>query len=327
MKFRSEVNIDILEKKIKYSDNLLFIGSCFSGNIGNKFAERLFNTRVNPFGVIFNPISIFKLLERAIDNNYFDKSDWIFRNEKWLNLDLHGELSFSNIDEAISNSNILINDIHNFLKTTNHIFLTFGTAWVYTLKKNNQLVANCHKIPQKEFDKKLLTTNEIVEFGNSIISKLKKFNTKTQIIYTVSPVRHWSDGAHNNNLSKSTLHLSINEFLQHKNTSYFPSYELVVDELRDYRFYERDLIHPNEMATDFVWDKLYDNWIENTTKEEILEIEKIILSSNHRPFNVESEAHQKFLKNTLNKLHQLKKKHTKINFDEIESKLTKQLIT
>jgi hypothetical protein len=326
MKFSSEVHIQSIKNKFNYNDNLIFLGSCFSGNIGNKFSERLFNSQVNPFGVIFNPISIFKLLERSIEKKYFIGSDWIFRNEKWLNLDLHGELSFANLEEALSHSNNLIDEVHNFLKTANYLFLTFGTAWIYSFKENNQLVANCHKIPQKEFEKSMLSISEIIEFGNNIFNKLQTLNKNLKIIFTVSPVRHWADGAHNNNLSKSTLHLAVNEFLKIENTEYFPSYELVIDELRDYRFYDRDLVHPNDLATDFVWEKLSEQWIDANTKKEILEIEKVISSANHRPFNVESEAHQKFVNKTLNKLHLLKKQHTNLNFDNLESLLTKQLM-
>jgi len=326
MKFRSEVNINPINNKINYDDFLLFIGSCFSGNIGNKFSERLFNTQVNPFGVIFNPISIFKLLDRCIDKRTFDKSDWIYRNEKWLNLDLHGELSFENLDDALEFPNKLLDATHNFLASTNQLFLTFGTAWIYSYKENNQLVANCHKIPQKEFDKRLLYVTEIVEHGKSLIDKLRSINKDIQVIFTVSPVRHWADGAHNNNLSKSTLHLAINDLLKLPNTNYFPSYELVIDELRDYRFFDKDLVHPNEMATDFVWEKLLENWIEPTTQKDISEIEKLISSANHRPFNVSSDAHQKFVRKTLEKLNILKNRHKNLNFDKLELKLTNQLL-
>ncbi len=325
MKFYSEVKINTIKDKISYNDSLLFLGSCFSGNIGNKFSERLFNTKVNPFGVIFNPISIFKLLERSIDKKYFNDSDWIFRDEKWLNLDLHGELSFSNLDEALTHSNNIINQIYNFLKTSNYLFLTFGTAWVYSFKEKNQLVANCHKIPQKEFEKKILSVSEIVEYGKIVLDKLQNLNSNVQTVLTISPVRHWADGAHNNNISKSTLHLSVIELLKHNKTAYFPSYELVIDELRDYRFYDKDLVHPNEIATDFVWEKLSENWLKEETIKEIQEIEKVILSAHHRPFNVESEAHQKFVINTLNKLSQLKTKHPNLDFDELEYLLKIQL--
>ena len=162
MKLQSEVKIEMPISKIEYKDKLLFLGSCFSGNIGVKFKDRLFDTLVNPFGVIFNPISIFKLIERSIVSNYFTESDWVFRNDKWLNLDLHGELSFSNLEEALLISNSLLDEVSEFLEKADYLFLTFGTAWVYRFKENNQLVANCHKIPQKEFEKKLLTVDEIV---------------------------------------------------------------------------------------------------------------------------------------------------------------------
>ena len=325
MKLHTEVKIETIDRPINYRDKLLFLGSCFSGNIGNKFSERLFNSLVNPFGVIFNPISIFKLLERAIDKKYFTKEDWIFRNEKWLNLDLHGELSYSNLEEAITNSNRILEEVNSFISNSDYLFLTFGTSWVYTYKQNQQLVANCHKIPQKEFDKKILSISEIVDFGNIIIKKLQAISPNIQLIFTVSPVRHWSDGAHNNNLSKSVLHLSIQELLKNNKTQYFPSYELVIDELRDYRFYKRDLVHPNEVATDFVWEKLSDNWISDETQKVIIEIEKLISASNHRPFNVQSDAHQKFIKKTISKLELLKSENKNLDFDTISLKLAPQI--
>lgn len=325
MKFKSEVKINSINDKINYKDNLLFIGSCFSGNIGNKFSERLFNTKINPFGVIFNPISIFKLIERSIDKKYFTEDDWIFRNEKWLNLDLHGELSFTNLEEALSISNNVLDQVNTFIKKSNYFFITFGTSWVYSFKERSQLVANCHKIPQKEFDKSLLTVHEITNYGNSVIKKVFE-HSNTKIVFTVSPVRHWADGAHNNNLSKSTLHLAVNEFLKLDNTLYFPSYELVIDELRDYRFYDRDFNHPNQLATDYVWEKLSENWIAEKTNKDILEIERLISSANHRPFNISSDAHQKFITKTLSKLSMLKRQLSNLNFNELESLLSKQLI-
>jgi len=325
MKFRSEVKIESPQSKITYKDNLLFLGSCFSGNIGNKFSESLFNAIVNPFGVIFNPISIFKLIDRSIDKKYFIKEDWIFRNEKWINLDLHGELSFRDLSDALSITNNIIDKIGEFIVKVDFLFLTFGTSWIYTFKENEQLVANCHKIPQKEFDKKMLSISEIVDFGNNIFSKLQRVNPQLKTVFTVSPVRHWADGAHNNNLSKSVLHLAVNEFLKSEKSQYFPSYELVIDELRDYRFYNRDLVHPNELATDFVWGKLFDSWISEETKKEINDIEKLISASNHRPFDIESNAHQKFLKNTLLKLENVESKNRNLDFDSVEKKLRDQL--
>ncbi|MCK5781148.1 MAG: GSCFA domain-containing protein [Flavobacteriales bacterium] len=326
MKLQSEVKIEMPISKIEYKDKLLFLGSCFSGNIGVKFKDRLFDTLVNPFGVIFNPISIFKLIERSIVSNYFTESDWVFRNDKWLNLDLHGELSFSNLEEALLISNSLLDEVSEFLEKADYLFLTFGTAWVYRFKENNQLVANCHKIPQKEFEKKLLTVDEIVLYGSEILNKLKSKNSKLQTVFTVSPVRHWADGAHNNNLSKSTLHLAVSQFLKENEHQYFPSYELVIDELRDYRFYGRDLVHPSDIATDYVWDKLLRNWISDNTQKDILEIEKVNSAAAHRPFNVESDAHQKFLNKILCNLDSLKIKHPYLCFKDIETKLKRNLL-
>ncbi|MCK5824899.1 MAG: GSCFA domain-containing protein [Ichthyobacteriaceae bacterium] len=326
MKLISEVKIYPPKKYINYNHKLLFLGSCFSGNIGNKFKDSLFNTEVNPFGVIFNPISILKLIERSIEENYFTEDDWIFRNEKWVNLDLHGELSFSNLNDAINNSNSILKRVSGFIKNADFMFLTFGTAWIYYFINNNQLVANCHKIPQKEFNKKLLTVNEIVEYATVVINKLRAVNSKLEITFTVSPVRHWADGAHNNNLSKSTLHLAINELTNIFNSEYFPSYELLIDELRDYRFFDRDLIHPNNLATDYIWEKLSDNLISKSTKIDIERVDKIISSSKHRPFNVESVAHQKFVNKMLQKLQQLQNELDYLNFTEIRNRFLIQLV-
>lgn len=324
MNFFSNININSADREISYDDKILFLGSCFSKNIGERFQQVLFDVNINPFGIIFNPISIFKLLDRAIEKQYYTKDDWIFFNEKWINLELHSDLSFFDLDEAISYSNKIIDQTHLYLKKTNFLFLTMGTAWAYKFTERNTLVANCHKIPQAKFEKQLLSVSEITSYSKKIIAKLHKINKHLLIIFTISPVRHLSDGAHNNNISKSVLFLAIKELTLLEKNQYFPSYEIIMDELRDYRFFGKDLVHPNEFAIDYVWEKIYEKWISTKTKVDIIEVKKIILAANHRPFDIKSNAHQKFIEKTIIKLNSLKSKLSFLNFEELEKKLVLQ---
>jgi hypothetical protein len=314
----AKVDINKPDFQINYNDRLLFLGSCFSGNIGNKFKEKLFDTQVNPFSVIFNPISILKLIDRSLNRDYFIESDWIQSNGIWVNLDLHGSFSSKNLSQAVEFANKQIDLTYEYLSTSNYLFLTFGTAWVYNHIKSDNLVANCHKIPQKEFKKSMLGVDEIFDYASKVTNKLKSINPDIAIIYTVSPVRHWADGAHNNNLSKAVLHLSIEKLLGLGNSYYFPSYEIVIDELRDYRFFKEDMNHPNDLAVEYIWDKITLTYFSDRTLKEIGEIEKLISALNHRAFNPESVEHQKFLKKQIDKIQRLKKEIA-VDFGAVEA--------
>jgi hypothetical protein len=298
------------------------MGSCFSQNIGNKLKEAKFKTNNNGFGTIFNPISIAKNLNRLIDNQLYTLKDiYNYQDEKLVNF--NNQNSFPIIDSTLfleKENEMLGNEINSF-KQTQTIILTFGTAWVYEWKEDKKIVANCHKIPNANFTKRLLRVEEIIETYSLLLNKLGDKN----IVFTVSPVRHSKDGLYENNLSKSTLHLAIYELTkQFKNCHYFPAYEIVIDELRDYRFYKEDMVHPTEQAIDYVWNKFSETYFEQSTSDLVEEILKIKNAVAHKPFNYESKAHQLFITKQLVTINQLKSKHIFLDFKEEINQLKQQ---
>ncbi|MEH0155262.1 GSCFA domain-containing protein [Limibacter armeniacum] len=308
--FRTTFPIQYNGQKISLNSNLLSIGSCFSDNIGEKLTYYKFKAEINPFGVIFNPLSAFKLIRIAaglekLKTNLFTEVEGIHRH-----FDFHSDLSAANEETLHNKINNQVRKVGRAIGSTNFLILTFGTAFVFRLNKKNEIVANCHKIPQKEFTQELLTVEQIVS-GFKEIYHL--FPSYTQVILTVSPVRHTRNGIPENNLSKSILRLACHQLEQQfQNVSYFPSYELLLDDLRDYRFFASDMVHPSEMAIDYIWERFVESCFEEGAKLFMPKWDKIRKALSHRPFNPETLAHQKFLQNTLTKLKQV----TEVNVEE-----------
>ena len=302
--------------EITHTDKLLSIGSCFSENIGERLLNYKFPIIVNPYGILFNPISIVQSLQQIIDNKQFSESDIFYHNQRWQSFYHHGR--FSNLDKTTC-----LNDINNAITTSNqqiqnldYLILTLGTANVFVHNKSNQIVANCHKVPNSEFERKRLNVNEITTAFEPILNQLKTINPKLKIIFTVSPVRHIRDGLVENQRSKATLLLAIDEMVEgHNFVSYFPAYELILDDLRDYRFFSADMIHPSKLAIDYVWNYFSETYFSDKTNQIIHQIDKMIQAKNHRPFDEKSETHQKFLQNQIDKIHQLKKQYSFLDFE------------
>ena len=314
MQFRTEVFTDIYKKNISYNDKSFFIGSCFTENIGSKLKNLKFPVFINPFGVLYNPISVKQSLDIIIDNELFDESKLEFYNERWFSFNHHTKFSLSDKDETLKQINSNITEANNFLKETKILFITFGTSWAYKLKSTNEYISNCHKLPAKLFDHLLLSTQEIVEEYNILINKLLKFNPDLKIIFTVSPIRHWKDGAVNNQLSKSILTIAIHEIInQFESASYFPAYEIMMDDLRDYRFYTDDMLHPSSKAIDYIWAKFTSSFIKKENIQISNQVEKFILAKNHKPFQPKSEAYRKFLRDNLIKLEKFVLKYPNID--------------
>lgn len=306
--------VHILESKIKltHQSSITLIGSCFSQHIGDKLNDHKFKINPNSFGTVFNPISIANNLSRLITQQLYLEGDFCnFENKKTVNFNTQFFSLENNIDIIIKNENkALSQDIEHF-KNSNTLILTFGSAWVYEFNETQQIVANCHKIPNTNFTKRLLNVDEIVTAFQPIIEQLKLLN----IIFTVSPVRHSKDGLYENNLSKSTLHLAINKLTeQFDNCSYFPAYEIVIDELRDYRFYKNDLVHPTDLALNYVWEKFSNCYFSTETQDLNTEIEKIQTALNHKPFNPESDDYKKFVVHTQKQIEALKENYSFLNF-------------
>ena len=278
------------------------IGSCFAENIAEKFEYFKFQNSVNPFGIIFNPVSIEKLLYRIVNKIEFTKDDIFFHNHLWHCYEVHSKLSNSDKEEFLYNLNDILRLSHQQISTSTHIIITYGTSWVYRLRQvqvdKKNVVANCHKVPQNQFDKEIVSVESIEKSIKNSIDLVQKINPNCSFIFTISPVRHTKDGFVENNVSKAHLITAIyNSQLATRNSQYFPSYEIMMDELRDYRFYADDMLHPSKSAIDYIWNQFFENYILETDWEIMSEVGAIQKALLHKPFNPESEIHQRFLKN------------------------------
>jgi hypothetical protein len=310
MKWRTEVKLDKNPGYLKYADKILSIGSCFSDEIGRKLSDAGFDITVNPFGVIFNPVSILQLVQNALDGNI--REEMIFeRDMKWFHFGYHSKINGANKDDLIQAINSSQFAAQKKLLEGQHLFITLGSAWVYRLNEYNAVVANCHKMPAALFTKELVNLQKLRVFSDELFKKLFEQNPNIKVTVTVSPVRHSKDGLHENNLSKSVLHLYAKHLTeQFDNINYFPAYELVVDELRDYRFFKEDLVHPNNQAVDFVFDKFKETSFDNSTLQRFELTEKLRKAQLHHFMNgtieevAKHEQHIKQLKEQLEKMTQ-----------------------
>ncbi len=316
MNLTTQIPILKHSKPIDYDSKIVLFGSCFAENMGEKFEYFKFQNAVNPFGIIFNPISIENLIERAINQREFTEKDVFFHNEKWQCFEVHSQFSNENKDDLLIELNQQIKSTYQQLTEATHIIITYGTSWVYRNKSSKEVVANCHKVPQNQFDKELLSTEIIEKSIQNTINLIAKINPNCNIIFTVSPVRHIKDGFVENQVSKSHLISSIYKTINHQpsTANYFPSYEIMMDELRDYRFYAYDMLHPSEQAIDYIWIKFFENYVDEKEFGTMNDVCSIQRSLNHKPFNENSVSHQEFLLNLDARIKKLKLKQTKIDF-------------
>ncbi len=314
MNFRTEIkNID-LPLKINHRHKLFLIGSCFSDNIAGKLAERKFDTLSNPFGILYNPISINKTIERIIDYDLPETSSFVQNDDIWHHFDYHGDMSGVYLEEVSRRIKIITEASLKFLRSVDYLFLTFGTSNIHRRRDNNQIVANNHKFPSAFFTRDKLSIDEIVDSTSGMLQKLKQLSPKLKTIITLSPVRHIKDGIIENQRSKATLLLAIERLVNNKDVFYFPAYELLLDDLRDYRFYAKDLVHPSESAIEYIWEKFSNTFFNEYTLQLIDEIEKINKSLKHKPFNENTEKHKDFKKKLEQKIRIFKERNPGINF-------------
>ena len=299
MKLQTKIPIQKQDvKRIDYNSKIVVLGSCFSENIGNKLKYFKFQSTQNPLGILFHPKAIENLIVNAINKKEYSQNDLVFQNERWHCFDAHSSLSSIDKNEVLINLNLAILNTHQKIKDASHIFITLGTAWVYRFKESGEIVANCHKIPQKKFSKEILQVDEISDSLSAIIKLIRTVNRNVEIVFTVSPVRHLKDGFVENMQSKSHLISAIHYTVKKKKSAYyFPSYEIMMDELRDYRFYSEDMIHPNKTAINYIWDKFIATWFLEETLPILKEVDAIQRGISHKPFNENSKEHQLFLKN------------------------------
>ena len=282
------------------------MGSCFSTMLGDKLGERKFMVFNNPFGTIFNPISIFMLLSRSLQGNRLDEDMAFEFQERFFHYFLHSSISAPHPQDLWAKVEATLSATREFLSRASHIFITFGTAYIYQLKQNRKFVANCHKQPQALFDKRLLELEEMNTSFKTFYELLEKENPEAKIILTVSPVRHTKDGIPENQLSKSVLRVLCHQLAQlSPKVSYFPSYELMMDDLRDYRFYREDMVHPTPQAEDYIWEFFQKSYMDNATLHTARNIEKILNSLGHHPFHADGAAHKQFLQNLLREMERM----------------------
>ena len=298
MKFRTEIEVAPLAEGLEYGAKIFALGSCFAENISERLKRAKFSIASNPFGILFNPASIAAAIDRLADARSFAVCDITAGKEGYFSFDAHSSLDGKTHTEAFGNLNKAVAQGAKSLAEADWVILTFGTAWVY--EHEGRVVANCHKQPASQFERRRLSVTEIVERYSRLFEGILR---DKRVILTVSPVRHIGDGLQENSVSKATLRLAVEELVaKYENAHYFPSYEILIDDLRDYRYYADDLAHPSNMAVDYVWERFCDVVLTDAAKAKLLQVEQIVAAAEHRPFNPESEAHKAFCRKMLAKM-------------------------
>lgn len=315
--------------KITYKDRLLFLGSCFADNTGSKAAEYRFNAEVNPFGVLYNPLSVSSACRYMLNPKPFVEDDLFFYNGAYHSFAHHGRFSDASPGRCLAGINESLNRAAAYLRTGSCLAVTFGTAYVYRLGSSGAAVANCHKLPESEFIRERLTVNDITDEWSALLDEIWRINPSLKIIFTVSPVRHWKDGAHLNQVSKSTLLLAEQALTGQYpgQVMYFPAYELMMDELRDYRFYADDMIHPSPPAINYIWERFSETYMDRETLSFMKDVEAVNKSLNHRQLTSDNEAYKQFLMQTLFKIRQLREKNPYICISKEEKEIEERLET
>ena len=283
MELRTTFEIEPSQKKITYDDPVLFIGSCFATEIGKQFEAGRMPVMINPSGTVYNPVSVCNTLDSITEGRNYTTEDIYNHNGTWLSFNHYTDFSSDDPAEVINKINAASERALKFISSAKFLFITFGTARVYRWKKSGRIVSNCHKISSSEFTNELLSPSGIVSLWNSELTKLRSLFPDLKVVFTISPVRHWKDGAHGNQISKSVLFLAVEELLDHpSNPGYFPAYELVMDDLRDYRFYDDDMLHTSSSAINYVWQRFTDCYLDNRTAELRNDVIKVTKACSHR---------------------------------------------
>ena len=316
MQFTTKIPVQKSSFPIDYDSKIMLLGSCFVENMGNKFDYFKFQSITNPFRIIFNTVSLEKLIHRCVGNRIFTENDIFFHNELWHCYEVHSELSNADKEEFLSNLNSILESTHRHIASLTHCIITLGTSWVYRNIETNEIVANCHKVQQKQFMKELLSIEQTEKSLQNIVSLIHSVNPNCNFVFTVSPVRHIKDGFTENTLSKAHLIAAIHKTITHHPSpiTYFPAFEIMMDELRDYRFYAEDMLHPNQTAIDYIWIQFFENYVSESVFGLMNEICSIQKGLQHRPFNPNTESHQKFLNQLDLKIKAIKNQYPFIKF-------------
>jgi hypothetical protein len=322
MKFKLTLEATPSNEQIGYQDKILLIGSCFTENIGAKMQKHLFTVKENPHGILFNPVSVVNAIRDYIDCKQYGMDDLFVLNELYNSWHHHSRFSDITAEAALKKINESIQEAHVYLKESNQLVITLGSAWLYCLTdmagvQKGYVVANNHKAPAHWFEKRLMQPHELTSLLESIMGALQKFNPNLNVVFTISPVRHLREGLVENNRSKAVLIQAVHDLIaSSKAAFYFPAYEYVIDDLRDYRFYAEDLVHPNYAATQYVWEKWVETFYSPTTQQIMKQIAELQMAIQHKPFNKNSQAHQVFLQNCLSKAQDLFKANPYLNLQD-----------
>lgn len=303
MQFSTKISIPKSHGPIDYDSDILSVGSCFAVNIAEKFDYFQFRNWCNPFGILFHPLAIRDMMQRAVEQHNFTSVDLFLHNGLWHGFELHSELSQPDAQSLVASANHQLERLREQLTKATHVIITYGTAWVYREKASQRIVANCHKVPQANFTKELLSVETIAAAITETKMLIRQENPAARIIFTVSPIRHLKDGFVENQRSKAHLIAAIHEQLE--DAEYFPSYEIMMDELRDYRFYAEDMLHPNATAIEYIWQRFSETHITSEAQPIMKSVDEIRKSLQHKPFHPDSESHQQFLSKVQGKARQL----------------------
>lgn len=301
---------------LSHADKLMLIGSCFASEMGERLRRAKFACDVNPYGVLYNPLSISQALREMLSGKVYVHADLYVHADYWHSAMHHGDFSAPTVDEALQTINQRISVANEELKTLDCLLITFGSAWVYEEKDTHRIVGNCHKLPERNFVRRRLSVEEIVDEYTSLLNTMIADNPALKIVFTVSPIRHVRDGLHDNQLSKATLLLAIDQ-LQHafpECVFYFPAYELLMDELRDYRFYADDLVHPSAKAVEMVWQRFVQTCMNEATQQLMKQCNDLAQALAHRPLQPQSEANCRFLQQIMLKIAELSEKYPYLDF-------------
>lgn len=316
MQFTTKIPIPKSHFPIDYHSKIVALGSCFAVNMSDKFDDYQFQNTANPFGILFHPLAIYEIIRRSIQEDFFSESELFFHNERWHSFDVHSDLSSDQKEILLQKLHQLLVDFKTQITSASHILITYGTAWVYKEKASQKIVANCHKVPQSQFEKELLSATKIQEAIQDTMALIQSVNPHAHLIFTVSPVRHLKDGFVENQQSKSNLIIGIHQTLKAQQSahSYFPSYEIMMDELRDYRFYAEDLLHPNNTAVQYIWERFSESNIAEDAYSVMREVESIQKGLQHKPFHADSQSHQLFVSQLQEKIRNLQKRFPQMHF-------------
>lgn len=318
MKLMTPVELPSGLPPVTHAQRLLLMGSCFAENIGTLLADHKFRMDLNPFGILYNPLSVSAALREIRMGKKYTETDLFFYRERWHSPMHHGSFSAATPAATLEDINTQLEQAHNHLSGLDWLMLTFGTAYVYEQKETGRVVANCHKQPERCFDRRCLSVEEIVADYTALLTELWAGNPRLKVLCTVSPIRHLRDGLHNNQLSKATLLLAIDRLqaLFPQSVFYFPSYEMMMDELRDYRYYADDMLHPSPLAVRYLWERFTAVFFTEETREMMEACDVIRKALAHKSFHPGSEEHKRFLGQIVLKIEQLTRKYPYLDFEK-----------